>query len=66
MRRGTNLIVLGCLALFGCLSNAITRYDLNSGHDLDKFVGGFGFSLLLIFIGRKLNFRDDSPKSLRP
>jgi hypothetical protein len=37
--------------VLGTLSNGVRVYDLNSRHDLSKFAGGLGFSILVLVGG---------------
>lgn len=48
--KGTGLVlaILGGLMIFSSVKLALTKYDLSSSHDATKFVGGFGFSVLIL------------------
>lgn len=48
---GYALTAIGCLMVMGALSNGVRLYDLNSRHDLSKFAGGLGFSILVLVGG---------------
>jgi hypothetical protein len=45
------LAVLGGLMVLSALRLAITTYDLNSSHDVSKFFGGIGISVLVLASG---------------
>lgn len=48
---GIVLACLGGLMTLGGISNAVTQYDLSSPHDLSKFLGGLGVSLMMLVAG---------------
>ena len=48
---GYVLTVFGCLLVLSALNNGARLYDLSSRHDLSKFAGGLGFSILILVGG---------------
>jgi hypothetical protein len=48
---GIVLVVLGGVMVFSGIRLGLTTYDLRSTHDLSKFCGGLGFSVLILLGG---------------
>ena len=45
---GIVMTVIGGLMTLSGLNLAVTKYNLSSSHDLSVFLGGLGFSLLIL------------------
>lgn len=48
---GYILVAVGGLNVFRVLNDGMRFYDLNNRHDLSKFAGGLGVSLLIVVWG---------------
>ncbi|MHB1157996.1 MAG: hypothetical protein ACYC26_14305 [Phycisphaerales bacterium] len=51
---GIIVTVIGALMVLSSASLAFTKYNLSDSHDLSKFLGGAGFSVLVLVIGLAL------------
>ena len=57
---GIVVAVLGGLMVVSGLSLALTKYDLNSSHDVSKLFGGLGFSALILLGGTAMIIKSGS------
>jgi hypothetical protein len=57
---GVILTVIGSLFLVGTFASAFTTYDLGDSHDLSKFTGSLGVSVILLAAGLILQKRGNT------
>ncbi len=58
---GLVIAAFGGLMVLGSINLALTQYDLRSSHDLSKWLGGTGISLLIVVVGLVLFAKGRKP-----
>ena len=63
MMRVAGLIIagIGGLLVLSGVNLAVTQYDLSSSHDMSKWLGGMGVSLLMVVVGLVLYAKGKKP-----